>query len=74
MCEAILHYRGRPVTGADLALIRQLLAAHPQASRRQLSALLCQAWNWVQPNGQLPIRPITIMSPMPTCRISFSCG
>jgi hypothetical protein len=53
MSEVILRYRGRPVTDADVDFVRQLLAAHPEASRRRLSALLCQAWNWVQPNGQL---------------------
>lgn len=53
MSEEILSYRGRQVTDADLDFIRQLVRAHPQASRRQLSALLCQAWHWVQPNGQL---------------------
>ncbi|MCH5374341.1 MAG: DUF4338 domain-containing protein [Planctomycetes bacterium] len=46
-----LHYRGRAVTEADVAFIRQLIAAHPSLSRRKLSAKLCQAWNWVQPNG-----------------------
>ncbi|EQD50143.1 hypothetical protein B1A_13550, partial [mine drainage metagenome] len=30
-----------------------LIAANPTASRRQLSKLLCQAWNWIQPNGAL---------------------
>ena len=49
----ILRFRGRSVTGADMAFIRQLMAAHPQASRRRLSAVLCEAWNWRQPNGQL---------------------
>jgi len=49
----ILRFRGRSVTGADLTFIRQLMAAHPPASRRRLSALLCEAWNWRQPNGQL---------------------
>jgi hypothetical protein len=49
----ILRFRGRSVTGADMAFIRQLIEAHPQASRRRLSALLCEAWNWRQPNGQL---------------------
>lgn len=53
MSEESLSYRGRKVTDADLDSIRQLVAAHPQASRRQLSALLCRAWNWVQPNGRL---------------------
>ncbi len=49
----VLRYRGRSVTGADRTFIRQLMVAHPQASRRRLSALLCEAWNWRQPNGQL---------------------
>jgi hypothetical protein len=49
----ILRFRGRSVTGADMTFIRQLMAAHPQASRRRLSAVLCEAWNWRQPNGQL---------------------
>jgi len=49
----ILRFRGRSVTGADITFTRQLMAAHPRASRRRLSALLCEAWNWRQPNGQL---------------------
>ncbi|OHB80898.1 MAG: hypothetical protein A2W31_02590 [Planctomycetes bacterium RBG_16_64_10] len=44
-------YRGRVVTDADVAFIRQLIAAHPTLSRRALSQKLCEAWNWVQPNG-----------------------
>ena len=48
-----LRYRGRTLDGADLAFIRQLIAEHPDLSRRRLSARLCQAWNWVQPNGAL---------------------
>jgi hypothetical protein len=48
-----LTYRGRAVTDADVAFIDQLIAAHPTASRRALSKKLCEAWNWVQPNGAL---------------------
>jgi hypothetical protein len=29
------------------------MAHNPGLSRRQLSVKVCQAWNWVQPNGQL---------------------
>jgi hypothetical protein len=47
------HYRQRMVTDTDVLFIRQLIAEHPQASRRQLSYLLCKAWNWVQANGAL---------------------
>jgi hypothetical protein len=46
-----LRYRGRAVTEADVAFIRDLIAAHPTASRRALSQKLCEAWHWVQPNG-----------------------
>ena len=49
--EPIFSYRHRDLSGDDLAFIRQLIAEHPQASRRRLSEKLCQAWNWVQPNG-----------------------
>lgn len=48
-----LTYRGRVVTAADVAFIGRLIAAHPTASRRALSKKLCEAWNWVQPNGAL---------------------
>ena len=46
-----LRYRGRVVTDEDVTFIRQLVAAHPTLSRRALSVKLCEAWNWVQPNG-----------------------
>ncbi len=48
-----LRYRGRAVTVEDIAFIRQLIAAHPDASRRRLSARLCEAWEWRQANGAL---------------------
>jgi len=48
-----LSYRHRPITEDDLVFIRRLIAAHPGMSRRRLSAKLCEAWNWVQPNGSL---------------------
>jgi hypothetical protein len=51
--EAMLRYRGRVVSAADIEQIRRLIAQHPTASRRALSHKLCAAWNWVQPNGAL---------------------
>jgi hypothetical protein len=51
--KTVFEYRGRQVTDQDVAFIRELIAAHPTASRRGLSAELCRAWNWVQPNGEL---------------------
>jgi len=45
-------YRGREVSAAEIEGIRALIAAHPGDSRWRLSFKLCEAWNWVQPNGQ----------------------
>jgi hypothetical protein len=45
------RYRGRAVTAEDILFIRAFIAAHPDASRRRLSALLCEAWQWKQANG-----------------------
>jgi hypothetical protein len=51
--DCVLRYRGKNVTSAEVEFIQQLIAAHPSLSRRALSTKLCQAWNWVQPNGHL---------------------
>ena len=51
--DAVLSYRGRVITEADVAFIRELMAAHPSDSRRALSKKLCEAWDWRQPNGTL---------------------
>jgi hypothetical protein len=51
--DAEIRYRGKTMGAAEVALIGRLIAEHPTASRRQLSTLLCQAWQWVQPNGVL---------------------
>ena len=50
---AELKYRGRVITAEDILYIRELVAAHPKASRRTLSKKLCEAWQWRQPNGAL---------------------
>ena len=50
---AELKYRGRIIADAHLLYIRELIAAHPQASRRTLSKTLCEAWQWRQANGML---------------------
>lgn len=50
--HSVIRFRGRNYGSAEIESIRQLIAAHPGMSRRRLSVQLCQAWNWVQPNGQ----------------------
>jgi hypothetical protein len=49
----LLSYRGRQIREADVVFLRELIAANPQLSRCALSVKVCQAWNWVQLNGQL---------------------
>ena len=53
MSELLLRYRGREIRSADAAFIQSLIAQNPGWSRRRLSAELCRAWHWVQPNGAL---------------------
>ncbi len=47
-----LTYRGRWITLADVELIRTLLRTTPGLSRRALSLVLCERWQWRQPNGR----------------------
>jgi hypothetical protein len=53
MSEVVLSYRGRLVRQADVVFLRGLIAQNPELSRRRLSARVCEAWQWRQPNGQL---------------------
>ena len=51
--ELNITYRGKTITGNDIRFIRELISANPADTRRSLSKKLCEAWNWVQPNGAL---------------------
>lgn len=53
MSSPLWRYRGREIWPEDIALIQRLMAENPGWSRRRLSAEVCQAWQWVQPNGTL---------------------
>ena len=53
MSEVLLSFRGRDIVASDVEFLREFIAKHPTLSRRALSAKVCEAWNWVQPNGQL---------------------
>jgi Domain of unknown function (DUF4338) len=52
MSDVLLRFRGRDLRVDEVAELRQLIAQNPDLSRRRLSLRVCQAWNWVQPNGQ----------------------
>ena len=49
--ESAFRYRGQVITPPQVEFIRQLIVAHPEATRRRLSLLLCEAWGWKQSNG-----------------------
>src|SRR5436190_14836041 len=51
--DVVLKYRGRMIRQSDLPIIRALIEENPTASRRELSRKVCEAWNWIQPNGAL---------------------
>ena len=51
--EIVTTYRGRHITESDLGIIRQIVADHPDGSRRFISQEVCRAWDWRQANGAL---------------------
>jgi hypothetical protein len=51
--EERIIYRGRTISTEDITFLRDLIVRHPEASRRKLSALVCEAWDWRQANGAL---------------------
>ena len=48
-----VKYQGRIANTEHVEFIKGLIAENPNDSRRALSKKLCEAWNWVQPNGAL---------------------
>jgi hypothetical protein len=51
--EFITKYQGKQITASDIEFIRRLISKNPHSSRRQISKLLCEAWDWRQANGHL---------------------
>ncbi len=45
--------QGRELDPIQLGSIRELIATHPEWSRRRLSQALCEAWDWRNSAGQL---------------------
>jgi hypothetical protein len=48
-----VKYQGKTATTQEVEFINKLIAENPHDSRWKLSRKLCEAWNWVQPNGHL---------------------
>ena len=49
----VTTFHGRSVTEEDVTVVRKIIAAHPDGSRRFISQEVCRAWDWRQPNGIL---------------------
>jgi len=45
--------RNRTIRETDLPVIQNIIDEHWHNSRRAISRVLCQRWNWTQPNGRL---------------------
>ena len=53
MEKVVFRYRARELDNEDIQFIRALISEHFQRGRSYISKVLCEAWQWVQPNGKL---------------------
>lgn len=49
----IFRYRARELTQQDIDFIHTSIVLYYSRGRSYISRVLCQAWNWIQPNGKL---------------------
>jgi len=48
-----ISIRKRTITSADLDFIQNIIFQNWDKGRTNISKILCQEWNWVQPSGRL---------------------
>jgi len=53
LAEALYKIRGRQIREEDLSVIRDTISRHWERGRTAISRVLCEHWDWRQPNGQL---------------------
>jgi len=53
MEQVVFRYRARQLECEDIRFIQALISKHHQRGRSHISRVLCEAWQWVQPNGKL---------------------
>lgn len=53
MGHILFQYRSRPLEEDDLTFIREIISCHYDKGRSYISRVLCEAWSWRQPNGDL---------------------
>jgi hypothetical protein len=53
MEQIVFRYRLKELTHQDIEQIRSIVFLYYNKGRSHISRVLCQEWNWVQPNGKL---------------------
>lgn len=53
MEQVVFRYRARQLDTQDIRFIQALVSKHYQQGRSHISRALCEAWQWIQPNGKL---------------------
>ncbi|MBD3300751.1 MAG: DUF4338 domain-containing protein [Candidatus Moranbacteria bacterium] len=53
MEKPVFRYRARQLDSEDIRFIEALIKEHYQRGRSHISKALCEAWQWIQPNGKL---------------------
>ena len=53
MDAIVFKYRSRKLTRRDIDFIQATITQHYSRGRSHISRVLCQVWNWTQPNGKL---------------------
>lgn len=56
MAEVVFRYRSRQLVDKDIGFIQALIARYYARGRSHISRLLCETWQWKQPNGRLKER------------------
>jgi len=53
MAEVVFRCRCRELDIQDIQFIRNLISKHYGRGRSYISRVLCETWQWIQPNGRL---------------------
>jgi hypothetical protein len=51
--ESRKRYSGRLFGPPEIERVREIIRAHPEASRQQLSSRVCEDFDWRKPDGSL---------------------
>ena len=61
MQNKVLQIRGRSLSSRDIDYIKKVVETHWDYGRSHISRVLCDRWDWRQPNGRLKDRACRVM-------------